>query len=59
MICLGIQRVQSRGRSRVSGGVFFNIIQKESKETKFLEKSQQEEINMDIVLRTTNRVEHI
>jgi len=43
----------------VAGGVFLNIIQKDSKESKFLEKAKEEENIMKRVLENSERVEHI
>ncbi|GMH38264.1 hypothetical protein BSKO_06148 [Bryopsis sp. KO-2023] len=55
----GIQRIQSRGRTRKHNGVFFNIIEQESKEDEIFEKSRHEEKIMNIVLRSSRDVEHL
>lgn len=55
----GIERVQSRGRTRVNDGIFFNIIERESKEDAMFEKSKREEDTMNLVLKLSQDVEHL
>lgn len=55
----GIERIQSRGRTRVHGGKFVNIIENESKEGKMFLKSVKEEATMNQVLKLFANAEHI
>lgn len=55
----GIERIQSRGRTRVQGGKFVNIVEKESKEGKMFLKSVKEEATMNQVLKLFANAEHI
>lgn len=55
----GIQRVQSRGRTRVKGSVFVNILEYESKSSELhIGAVHQEEI-LNKVLTSSHAVEHV
>lgn len=46
----GIERIQSRGRTRVHGGKFINIVETESKEGELYMRSVKEEVIMNKAL---------
>ncbi|GMH37540.1 hypothetical protein BSKO_05413 [Bryopsis sp. KO-2023] len=55
----GIQRVQSRGRTRVKGAVFLNILERESKGSQLYRSAVRQEEILTKVLKASNSVEHV
>lgn len=55
----GIQRVQSRGRTRVKGAVFVNILEYESKGSELHIGAVQQEKILNKVLTSSQAVEHV
>lgn len=55
----GIQRVQSRGRTRVRGSVFLNILEKRTKGSELHINAVEQEKIMTSVLKSSKQVEHL
>lgn len=56
----GTERIQSRGRTRIQGGKFVNILENESREEKLFLKSVKEEATLNQLLKVigdTDRIE--